>query len=311
MKMDTQPSYFDNANLAEDVVTVGLASYNRPLLLKRAIESIKSQTYQNLEILVSDNGSTDPQTVALIEDFAASDPRVRIFLHSPNQGPFFNFQTLLENATGKYFIWLADDDYWCDSFLENLLFHAQQSGAALTYGKAIVVDVELPEEDRVVKEMRTSTGCLASLTSFARFDTDSIIYGLFETKTGKLCKLMLRDWYVPRFISKNASFLRYDFASYVFLYGLLATGSFCNASSQQTIHFVGGRPPVRLARKIGGRHLLLILANILIHLQMLSRMLKVSLLVSSRCGLLLAPVVASFFVCRRITLVVAKRLRPS
>lgn len=303
--MNRQDS-FVNTDQAEDVITVGLASYNRPLLLKRAIESIKSQTYRNLEILVCDNGSTDPEVVHLIKEFSENDPRVTVFLNSTNQGSFFNFRTLLENATGKYFIWLADDDYWCDSFLENLLFHARQSGAALTYGKAICVDVDLPE---VAKEIQSTTGCLASLTSFARFDSDSIFYGLFETRTGKLCKSMLRDWYVPEFISRKASFLKYDFISYVFIYGLLSTGSFCNASSQQAIHYVGGRPPVPLSAKIGGRHLLLIVANMFIHLQMLSRMLKVSLLVSSPCGLLLAPVVTLFFAYRRIAVVVAKRIR--
>lgn len=307
--MSASHPYIDNANRAGDIVTVGLASYNRPQLLKRAIASIKSQTYQNLEILVSDNGSTDPQVVALIEEFSAANPRVKVFLQNVNQGPFFNFRTLLENATGKYFIWLADDDYWCDSFLENLVLHARQSGAALTYGKAIVVDVDLPEKDCVAKELQTSTGCLTSLIAFARFDSDSIFYGLFETRKGQRCKSMLRDWYIPRFISSNAAFLKYDFVSYVFLYGLLATGAFCNASSQQSIHYLGGRSPVRLATKIGGRHLLLIIANIIIHLQMLLRMLRVSLRVSSFCGLLLAPVITSFFVCRRIVIVAAKRFR--
>jgi len=115
----------------------------------------------------------------LIEEFSANDPRVTVFLNSTNQGGCFNFQTLLEKATGNILSGLLDDDFWSDSFLENLLFHARQSGAALTYGKSIVVDVELSEDERIGKEMQTTTGCLASLTSFARLDTDSIFYWSF------------------------------------------------------------------------------------------------------------------------------------
>ncbi|MBK7765444.1 MAG: glycosyltransferase [Sulfuritalea sp.] len=94
-------------------VTVGVASYNRPELLRRAIRSAVSQTYKNLEILISDNGSPNPEVRRVIEEFARSDTRIRCIFHPVNQGGlpalinFVRFDTdsifygLFPTATGK------------------------------------------------------------------------------------------------------------------------------------------------------------------------------------------------------------------
>lgn len=291
------------------LVTVGLASYNRPHLLQRAINSIKAQSYKNLEIFISDNGSTDPDVKKIIDNFTKTDHRTISFFHPTNQGAFFNFCFLLENAKGEYFVWLADDDYWSDDFVETLVLHACQTKATLTYGRAVVVDIELPEADLIAKEMPTSSSNVKSLMGFARFDTDSIFYGLFETATGKRCANMLRDWYIPSAIACEQPFLRYNFVSYVFIYGLLATGSFCNVSSDKAIHYVGGRAQYNPTGGLGRRQAVLFLIYIIIHMQMFIRMASVSLSVSSPTGLLLAPLVSGYLFVRRLFLIVAQRLR--
>ncbi|MBK8119734.1 MAG: glycosyltransferase [Sulfuritalea sp.] len=81
-------------------VTVGVASYNRPELLRRAIRSAVSQTYKNLEILISDNGSPNPEVRRVIEEFARSDTRIRCIFHPVNQGAFFNFRSVFTEANG-------------------------------------------------------------------------------------------------------------------------------------------------------------------------------------------------------------------
>ena len=167
--------------VTSDVITVGIASYNRPSLLRRAIQSAVSQTYQELEILVSDNGSTDPLVREVIEEFAQSDTRIRCIYHPVNQGSFFNFRSLLSEAQGKYFVWLADDDYWCSEYLENILRQAQKTGAALTYGRVEVVDIIFSEEDSVGKEMPTARGGFTAIFNFVSFDSDSVFYCLFPT----------------------------------------------------------------------------------------------------------------------------------
>ena len=94
-------------------MTVGIPTYNRPAELERAARSVLAQDYDRLEVLISDNGSADPEVRRVGERIAAGDPRVRFVSHSENRGHEFNFQWLLDTAQGEYFMWLSDDD-WID-----------------------------------------------------------------------------------------------------------------------------------------------------------------------------------------------------
>lgn len=95
----------------DKLVTIGLPTYNRAPCLARAIESALSQDYSRLEVVISDNASTD-DTVNICRSYQ-SDSRVRYIRQSTNQGPTKNFMTVLQAARGEYFMWLADDD-WLD-----------------------------------------------------------------------------------------------------------------------------------------------------------------------------------------------------
>ncbi len=294
-----------------DTITVGVASYNRPELLRRAIQSAVSQSYKNLEILISDNGSSNPEVRKIIEEFARSDVRIRCILHPVNQGAFFNFRSVLNEASGKYFVWLADDDYWCPDYLESLLAEATRTGAALTYGRAEIVDIVVAERDRVVKEMPTTIGRLAALANFVRFDTDSIFYGLFPTATGKKLAGLLQNWRVPKAMAADYPFLEYNFVSYAFIFGLLSSGGFCNASSDKAIHYAGGREPFSHSPRVGWRHLGLFIAYVLIHLQMVARFIRATFAVGSGLGIVASPIAAIYLFSRRIGMIVAQRLKRS
>src|SRR5258706_15963645 len=101
------------------LITIGILSFNRPKDLRQAILSVINQTYFNLEILISDNGSFIDETKNIIRDFAEKDTRIHFFFHDINRGPIFNFRFLLGKATGKYFAWLADDDCFTFHFVED------------------------------------------------------------------------------------------------------------------------------------------------------------------------------------------------
>src|SRR5690349_20837408 len=96
------------------LVTVGIPTYNRPVELERAARSVLAQDHERLEVLISDNGSADAEVRRVGERIAASDSRVRFVSHETNRGHEFNFQWLLESASGDYFMWLSDDD-WIDA----------------------------------------------------------------------------------------------------------------------------------------------------------------------------------------------------
>jgi glycosyltransferase involved in cell wall biosynthesis len=90
-------------------VTVGLPVYNGGAALERALEAIAAQTYPNLEILISDNGSTDA-TVELCRRWASADERIRFVRHAVNHGAAWNFNHVLKEASGSLFMWAAHDD---------------------------------------------------------------------------------------------------------------------------------------------------------------------------------------------------------
>ena len=100
------------------LVTVGIPTYNRPEGLEKTLISIINQTYTNLVIIVSDNCSTNPGVLPVLKKFATLDDRVKFIVQEKNLSLVPNFQYLLDNATGKYFMWAADDDQWESTFIE-------------------------------------------------------------------------------------------------------------------------------------------------------------------------------------------------
>jgi glycosyltransferase involved in cell wall biosynthesis len=91
-------------------VTVGIPTYNRAAGLQRALESVLGQSEQDLEVIVSDNASTD-ETPQIVAQAIARDERIRYLRHDTNQGLTANFNAVLEAARGQYAMVLADDDW--------------------------------------------------------------------------------------------------------------------------------------------------------------------------------------------------------
>ena len=72
--------------MSQELVSVIMPTYNTGRFLSKSIESVLNQTYQNLELLITDDGSTD-ETLTILEDYAQKDPRVKVFCLGKHQGP--------------------------------------------------------------------------------------------------------------------------------------------------------------------------------------------------------------------------------
>lgn len=102
------------------LVSVGIPTYMRPSMLRNALDSITKQTYNNLEILVSENFSTEEireEVLAVVNEFSSRDSRIFFFPQKNNIGAQ-NFQYLLDQAKGQFFMWAADDDLWRADFIQ-------------------------------------------------------------------------------------------------------------------------------------------------------------------------------------------------
>ena len=93
-------------------MTIAIPTYQRAAQLRRAIESVLAQDYEPIELIISDNASTDG-TRELCEDYTARHPSIQYVRQPANVGPTANFQHLRPLAGGDYFMYLGDDD-WLD-----------------------------------------------------------------------------------------------------------------------------------------------------------------------------------------------------
>lgn len=96
----------------QPLVTIAIPTYNRASLLERCIESALKQTYERIEVIVSDNASTD-ETQSICERYQAEDRRLKYIRQSRSIGATLNFKVSLSYGTGQLFMWLGDDD-WID-----------------------------------------------------------------------------------------------------------------------------------------------------------------------------------------------------
>lgn len=94
---------------AVPLVTVGFPVFNEEATLGAALDSILAQDYENLELIVCDNASTDA-TVELAREYAARDSRIAVHEGDANRGQVVNFNRCVELASGDYFTWASGHD---------------------------------------------------------------------------------------------------------------------------------------------------------------------------------------------------------
>lgn len=98
------------------LVTIAIPTYNRANgYLRQAIRAALSQTYPEIEIIISDNCSTD-NTGEIVKEY--KDSRIRYFRQGHNIGMNNNFNFCIEKARGKYFLLLPDDDLIDSDFID-------------------------------------------------------------------------------------------------------------------------------------------------------------------------------------------------
>src|SRR5712671_5041193 len=179
------------------LVSVGLPTFNRVGTLSRAIESVLSQSYDNLELVLSDNASTDG-TAALCHDLQRRDQRLRYIRQPVNAGPIENFRAVLRHATGTFFMWLSDDDWLAPNYLACcvavLLTHPDFS-AACGRGRFMEGDSVSFEEEPM--DLLADSGAERVLSYFMSVRHNSVFYSVMRRKD--LEKVPLRgehggDW---------------------------------------------------------------------------------------------------------------------
>jgi glycosyltransferase involved in cell wall biosynthesis len=100
-------------------VSIGVPVYNGASLIGECLDCLTQQTFADLEIIVSDNASTD-DTGRIVQEYAARDPRIRYIRQPQNIGLMNNFRAVFEASTSPLFIFRCHDDLSSPNYVEAL-----------------------------------------------------------------------------------------------------------------------------------------------------------------------------------------------
>lgn len=169
------------------LVSIGLAVFNGELHIRQALDSLLAQEFEDFELIISDNASTDA-TQQICLEYASKDPKVRYYRNKTNLGAIKNFNQVFELSSGKYFMWAADHDVWDPRFLPRCVTILEQDpSVALCYPRAAWIDYE----GRVLEDIDLSldTRGLGKVerfhTALWKLNNRYPVYGLMRSSTLK------------------------------------------------------------------------------------------------------------------------------
>lgn len=145
-------------------VSIGLPVYNGEQFLAKAIESILAQDFDDFELIVADNASTD-RSVEIAAEYAALDHRVTIHRSEVNRGAAWNFNRCVHLSGGHYFKWVAHDDELEPTWLSQCVTTMDgRPDVVLCYPRTLEIDMdgnvttELPSWSAVDASARRRVG---------------------------------------------------------------------------------------------------------------------------------------------------------
>ncbi|MEL6457751.1 MAG: glycosyltransferase family 2 protein [Cyanobacteria bacterium J06621_15] len=177
----------------QPLVSIIIPTYNRPEYLNLALASAVQQTYQNIEIIVSDNCSPENPEL-IVKSFG--DSRIRFFRNESNLGMFANTMNAFKKARGKYVASLLDDDLWEKDFLAKLVPALEDnSNLALAFcdhyiidGKGTIDPAATEKCSRFYKRKNLSEG------TYQPFYKLSLIDRAVSTATAAVIRREIIDW---------------------------------------------------------------------------------------------------------------------
>jgi glycosyltransferase involved in cell wall biosynthesis len=132
------------------LVSIGFPVYNGERLLRQAMDSVLAQNFEDFEVIVCDNASTD-RTAAICQEYAQRDARVRYFRNETNIGASPNHNRVFELSRGKYFAWMAHDVEQLPGMLSRCVREMNENSppVVLAYPRCLQIDENgLPLDDR-------------------------------------------------------------------------------------------------------------------------------------------------------------------
>ena len=119
--------------MEQDLVSVIMPTFNEVKFLAESIDCVLCQSYQNLELLITDDCSANVEVRELLLRYAESDRRVRIFFLDENKGPGYARNNSIAEAKGRFIAFCDSDDRWTQDKLERQVAFMKERNACLSY----------------------------------------------------------------------------------------------------------------------------------------------------------------------------------
>ncbi len=126
----------------EEQIDILLATYNGEKYLREQLDSILNQTYENIQLIISDDCSKD-DTRNILKQYEEKDRRVKVYYQDENIGCIKNFEFLLKQVKNKIYMLSDQDDIWMPEKIEKTYQKLEDEKADLVFGDLEVVDSEL------------------------------------------------------------------------------------------------------------------------------------------------------------------------
>ncbi len=184
-------------------IDILLATYNGEKFIKEQIDSILNQTYQDFNLIISDDCSKDG-TRDILKEYEKKDSRIKVFFQSKNLGYVKNFEFLLNEVESEYYMLSDQDDVWLPEKIE-------KSYNCLIDNKADLVFSDLEVVDRKLNTTFKSFNDLMKYTKKAKKYEDYRLEYLYNCVTG--CTLLTKSKFLKKILPlpNESEYVIHDF----------------------------------------------------------------------------------------------------
>ncbi len=136
--------------MAVPLVSIALPVYNGEKWLEQSISTLIKQSYQNVEIIIADDCSSD-SSQKICERYASRYSQITFIKNENNLGAQGNFRKILHRCSGKYVTYASQDDYWDENFISHLVEKLESDNNAVLAASAAQL---LDKKDKKYKQLR-------------------------------------------------------------------------------------------------------------------------------------------------------------
>lgn len=202
-------------------LSIGVPVFNGERYLAEALDSLLEQTFQDFEIVISDNASTDA-TADICAEFMRRDERITYVRQPYNVGAAANYNRTFELARGELFKWAAHDDRCSPQFLQKCVAALDEAGsrAVLAYTPAATIDADgafiLPDPYANGDELRPTgaTAVRRLIHALQHLDMVNAVFGVIRSEALAATRLIDRfvasDYVLVTELAMLGEFVRLD-----------------------------------------------------------------------------------------------------